>query len=261
MKLVSLTPSNTEILEFLGFSHLLIGIDDYSDWPADILHLPRLGPDLSIDIDKVEQLQPDLVLASLSVPGMEKNVRELKKRGIPHIVLNPQSLDDIATDLRTVAAAIGQTEAGEIAAQALIAKRKELQTAAAQTANKPSLYWEWWPKPVFTPGKINWLTEISELAGGKNIFADIDEASIQTDWEEVRRRQPDYICLSWVGVRKEKVNPSILLKREGAKEMNAVNNSRIFVLEEELYCRPSPRLLDGAVKLGKLLHPAEYKTL
>ena len=80
----------------------LIAVDDFSDWPESINRLPRLGPDLSIDMDKVESLKPDLVLASLSVPGMEKNIDELKKRKIPHIILNPQSLNDIADDLLLV---------------------------------------------------------------------------------------------------------------------------------------------------------------
>lgn len=99
MKVISLCPSNTEVLGYLGLAGQLIGVDDYSDWPEQVHHLPRLGPDLSINMDMVEELNPDLVIASLSVPGMEKNVEELKKRKIPHIILNPQSLTDIQNDL------------------------------------------------------------------------------------------------------------------------------------------------------------------
>lgn len=83
MKILSLCPSNTELVEYLGLTDMLAGVDDYSDWPEQIFKLPRLGPDLSINMDKVEELKPDLVLASLSVPGMEKNVTELKKGKFP----------------------------------------------------------------------------------------------------------------------------------------------------------------------------------
>ena len=69
MKLISICPSNTELVGYLNLTSSLIGVDDYSDWPEDIGSLPRLGSDLRIDMDKVEELQPDLVLASLSVPG------------------------------------------------------------------------------------------------------------------------------------------------------------------------------------------------
>ena len=72
MRVVSICPSNTEIIAYLGKTDWLVGVDNYSDWPASVLDLPKLGPDLSIDMDKVAACQPDLVLASLSVPGMEK---------------------------------------------------------------------------------------------------------------------------------------------------------------------------------------------
>lgn len=261
MKILSLCPSNTELMEYLGFTHMLAGVDDYSDWPDQISGLPRLGPDLSINMDKVEELKPDLVLASLSVPGMEKNVDELKKRHIPHIVLNPQSLEDIEQDLVTVSEKVGKPEAGISAAKGFRAKTEELKKISAGIKEKPSLYWEWWPKPVFTPGKINWLTEISEIAGAKNLFSDVELASVQTDWDDVLKRQPDYICLAWVGVRREKVNPEIVLKRPGWSELEAVKQNKILVLEEELYCRPSPRLIEGAVGLAKKIHPEVFSSL
>lgn len=72
MRVASLCPSNTEILAYLGLTDQLVAVDDYSDWPAAVNTLPKLGPDLSIDMNAVEKAKPDLVLASLSVPGMEK---------------------------------------------------------------------------------------------------------------------------------------------------------------------------------------------
>lgn len=255
MKVLSLCPSNTEVMAYLGLTHLLAGVDDYSDWPESINKLPRLGPDLSINIDLVEELKPDLVLASLSVPGMEKNVEELQKRNIPHIVLNPQSLSDIEQDLIITAQALNLPEHGEIAAKQFRARLDTIVKKSSQIEEKPLLYWEWWPKPIFTPGKINWLTVISASAGAKNVFEDVDLASIQTDWDDVVRRQPDYICLAWVGVRKDKVNRSVVTKRPGWELMPGMSEEKILILEEELYCRPSPRLLDGLEKLFRLIHP------
>lgn len=254
MRVISLCPSNTELMEFLGFTHLLVGVDDYSDWPESIASLPKLGPDLAIDMDRVEQLKPDLVLASLSVPGMEKNVEALVERGIPHLVLNPQSLTDIEEDLKKTAEALGEKECGEKAAQIFRFRLESVKQKSQGIRDRPTLYWEWWPKPIFTPGKINWLTEISEAAGAINLFADIELASVLTDWEDVLKRKPDYICLAWVGVRREKIQKSIVKKRPGYEILNFDDDSRILILEEELYCRPSPRLLDGLEKLLKLIN-------
>ena len=183
MKLVSICPSNTELLAYLGLIDQLVAVDDFSDWPASTLTLPRLGPDLSIDMDKLELFEPDLVLASLSVPGMEKNVEELVRRNIPHIVLDPQSLDDIAADLLTVGQACGIEEQALKIKLEFITFIGEMKQRAATVATNPRLYWEWWPKPVFTPGRINWLTEISTIAGGLNEFRDVELASVQTDLE------------------------------------------------------------------------------
>lgn len=254
MRVISLCPSNTEIMEYLGLTHLLVGVDDFSDWPAETASLPKLGPDLSINIDLVEQLKPDLVLASLSVPGMEKNVEALAARQIPYIVLNPQSLFDIEQDLIKTAETLGEFERGAEAARKFRIRLDNIKQQSAKVRNKPLLYWEWWPKPIFTPGKSNWLTEISEAAGAVNVFHTVELASVQTDWEDVLNRKPDFICLAWVGVRKEKVQKSIVTKRPGFDRLKFKNENQILILEEELYCRPSPRLLDGLEKLFKLIH-------
>ncbi|MGZ4161865.1 MAG: cobalamin-binding protein [Neobacillus sp.] len=253
MRVLSLCPSNTEMIEYLGLTGLLVGVDDFSDWPESITGLPRLGPDLSINMDLVEQLKPDMVLASLSVPGMEKNVLALKERGIPHIVLNPQSLLDIEQDLIKIAEILGVADRGLQAAKEFRIRLNAIKQQSENSGRRPRLYWEWWPKPIFTPGKTNWLTEVSEAAGGINVFADVELASVQTDWEDVLNRKPDYICLAWVGVKKEKVLKGIITKRPGYERLNFTNDNRILILEEELFCRPSPRLLDGLEKLFKLI--------
>ena len=155
-----------------------------------LIVFPSLGPDLSIDMDKVESLKPDLVLASLSVPGMEKNIAELEKRKIPHIVLDPQSLEDIADDLLTVGQNVELKKKHKIVHAEYLAFIDEMKKRASTVTNTPTLYWEWWPKPIFTPGRINWLTEISTIAGGLNEFRDVELASVQTDWEDVLRETP-----------------------------------------------------------------------
>lgn len=257
MRIISICPSNTELLAFLGAEHLLVGVDDFSDWPASVHGLPKLGPDLNIDMDKLEALHPDLVLASLSVPGMERNVEALMERNIPHLVLDPQSLTDIAADLRTVAKAIGMDASSIL--EEYEQTIENLRACSAKVEEPQLVYWEWWPKPLFSPGGTNWLTEISELTGARNCFADKDTANYQAEWQEVVDRDPDAILLAWVGIMTSKVKPALVRKRDGFAGMKA--QDAIHIMEEELYCRPSPRLLEGAIRLGKLLHPTLYSDL
>lgn len=253
MRLLSICPSNTELVDYLGLTEQLVGVDDFSDWPERVRCLPKLGPDLSINMDMVEELKPDLVIASLSVPGMEKNIEELERRNIPHVVYNPNTLEDIADNLKD----LGRRTGVEQRANHLVAQYKEIineyKAFSSKVKDKKRLYWEWWPKPVFTPGQHNWLTEISHLAGGVNIFEDVELASVQTDWEDVLKRDPDEICIAWVGVRKQKVKPELLTKRPGWSELRAVKEKRVHILEEQLFCRPSPRLIEGLQKLHHVL--------
>ncbi|KRF67145.1 cobalamin-binding protein [Peribacillus butanolivorans] len=258
MKIISLCPSNTELCTYLGIEEQLIAIDDYSDWPESIQHLPKVGPDLSINIELVESLKPDLVLASLSVPGMEKNIEGLKERNLPYIIFNPQSLEDIAQDLLTLGKAIHAKDIAEEQAAKFRATILQYKTIADKIETKPSLYWEWWPNPLFSPGGVNWLTEISRLAGGYNLFEEIDMASIQVPSEEIQTKNPDHICLAWVGVPLRKVKPELVKKRKGWAEIKAVRDNNIHIMEEPLFCRPSPRLLDGLSKLAMTLHPEAY---
>src|SRR5699024_6478320 len=162
VKMVSLCPSNTELLDFMGLTPNLIGVDDYSTWPPEINELPRLGPDQDIDMDKVEELNPDLVVASLTVPGMEKNIERLKERKLPYIILNPNSFTDIGENILKVGEAIENKSLAQKAYDRYHALYEECKNSAKQINERPSIYWEWWPKPVFTAGGGNWLTELSE---------------------------------------------------------------------------------------------------
>lgn len=259
MRLISICPSNTELVGYLGLTSSLVGVDNYSDWPEEIHSLPRLGSDLDIDMDKVEALKPDLVLASLSVPGMERNIEELKKRNIPHVIVpNPKTLTEVGESILFVGEVTNTSEKANQLYKKYNLILDKYQSLCKQVEKPITLYWEWWAKPIFTPGATNWLTEISKLSGGKNIFEDMPQSSVKTDWEEIVQRNPDVICIIWVGVQKEKVNPKVILKRPGAEDLAAIKNNQLYILEEPLFCRPSPKLLIGLQKIASILHPDIY---
>lgn len=259
MRLISTCPSNTELIGYLGLTSSLVGIDCYSDWPKEIELLPRVASDLDIDIEKVEELQPDLVLASLSVPGMERNIEKLEKHNIPYVIVpNPKTLTEVAECILFVGEVTNTTKKAKEVYKKFLNIVDKYRTLSKQIKNPKSVYFEWWAKPIFTPGATNWLTEMAELAGGRNIFHDMPEANIQTDWDEVKKRNPDVFCVAWVGVETKRANPKVILKRPGVEEITAIQNDELYILEEFLFCRPSPRLLQGLTKLAAILHPDIY---
>ncbi|SDX21474.1 iron complex transport system substrate-binding protein [Marininema mesophilum] len=254
-RIVSICPSNTEILHALGLSDQIVGIDNYSDWPGSIQNLPRLGPDLDINIEKVISLKPDWVLASLSVPGMEKNIDRLEKAGIPYLVLYPDRIEGIPSDIIKVGRKAGIETHAQKVAQAFVDQLDEIKEQIPKNRPTPRLYWEWWPKPVFTPGKDNWLTDVSSIVGGVNVFGQEGGQSVKTNWQDVAAHRPDYTLVAWTGVPIHRVKKHLILERSEWKSLPFAQEDRVYILEEGWYCRPSQRILTGIRHLAHILYP------
>ncbi|QSO47075.1 ABC transporter substrate-binding protein [Alicyclobacillus mengziensis] len=263
-RIVSLCPSNTELACALGLSRHLVAVDNYSDYPSDVVRdLPRLGPDLHIDVEAVAKLSPHLVISSLSVPGMENVVNAVAAAGLPQVVLSPHSFEDIYTDLQTLAERVPEDVLPtHVANQVIDALRQRVDAVADWTSthvtpeNRVKLYWEWWPNPVFSPGQRNWLTELSELAGARNIFSDLQHDSVQDDGTLVAKRDPDWFLAVWTGIPQHKVPVSKIINRpEPWQRTTAFRKRNMLILSEGLFCRPSHRLVDGLEQLVGLLYP------
>ncbi len=254
-RIVSLAPSNTEILFALGLGPRVVGVDNDSDYPPEVARLPRVGRDLQIDVERVAALAPDLVLASLSVPGMERNVAALRERGLPHLTLAPERLADVLADIRLV----GEAAGAEPAAADLLADLErriaavEAATATLPAAARPGVYWEWWPRPAIVPGARSWVTDLLALAGARNLWAGAASTSLPVADEAVRAADPDVAILCWCGARRL-VAPEKIAARPGWAGLRPVRERRVYVLLEASFGRPGPRLIDGLELLCGLLH-------
>lgn len=257
MRVVSLTCSNTEIVAALGLAHLLVGVDDHSDWPPEVVAgLPRVGPDLHVDVERVAALQPDLVLASLTVPGHEKVVESLARAGLPHVAPEPTSLADVARDVREIGRLLGEPERGEVVAAAFERELGLDGAASSQRAappRRPRLLLQWWPKPVIAPGRLSWANELIALAGGENPLAGEEVKSRPIPDDEVRQIAPDAMVLSWCGVAPEKVRPDIVLGNPAWQDLDFVRHRRVYLVPEALVGRPSPRLVEGYRALSAIV--------
>ncbi len=257
-RIVSLACSNTEILFSLGLGDRVVGVDDWSDFPPQVEGLPKVGPDLKIDIARVADLDPDLILASLSVPGMERNIPAIERLGVPFLVLNPKTLEEVLTDIETVGEATGVPENARRLIAGLRTRIAAVRARAQGAAHRPTVYWEWWPKPLISPGRQSWIVQMSELAAADLLFKDVEASSVVVHESQVLDRDPDHVVLCWCGTLQKKMDVSKVAARPGWERLRAVKAGRVHRLPEELFGRPGPRLVEGLERLARVVHPEVF---
>jgi iron complex transport system substrate-binding protein len=256
VRIVSLTCSNTEIVSALGCAEYLVGVDDHSDYPeAVVTKLPRVGPDLSIDVARVAALRPDLVLASLTVPGHERVIAQLEAEKLPFFAPEPVSLEDVYDDIAQIAARLGVATRG---AELLAELRREIPAQAPPRAvGAPRLLVEWWPKPVIVPGRLSWVHDLIERAGGENPFGARALKSTPISDDEAVLAAPDAVIMSWCGVRLDKYRPEIVYRRPAWQEIPALKARRVLAVPEAFLGRPGPRLVQGFRALRQIVQSIE----
>jgi len=256
VRVVSHTCSNTEIVCALGCADMLVGVDEDSDFPVDVVErLPKLGRDLSLDVARVQALAPDLVLTSLTLPGHEKIVAELEAAGLRSLVCEPLTLEDVYGDIARIADALGVPERGE----ALIAAMRAAMPPMTPAADAPRVLVEWWPKPVIAPTRDSWASDLIELAGGINPWRSLEGKSKPLTDEQVVEQRPDLVVMAWCGVPLQNYRADIVRRRPGWEDVPAVRDDRIHAVTEAFLGRPGPRLVDGYRALRRLIEDAREK--
>jgi iron complex transport system substrate-binding protein len=250
-RIVSIAPSNTEILHALGLGRRIVGVDTWSDYPPRVAKLPRIGSDLRVDVERVANLKPDLVVASLHVPGMELNLAAYDRAGFAYLALGGVGLAGVWQDMRSIGHYLGRLERAE----ALIAQTRQSMARIAagvrQAKARPRVHWEWSAHPVVA-ARRSWITELLTMAGAENAYADLDVESVRVTPEDAIARQPDVFVACWCGARNP---PSIdrILSRRGWAQTPAFRNRRVATFREDLFGRPGPRLAQGLEQLADLL--------
>ena len=206
------------------------------------------------EVEAVARLRPDLVLASLTVPGHERVVERLRAEKLPFLAPEPVGLEDVYRDVREIAAALGVAERGDrVVAEMRAAMRPAPASTARASAHRPRLLVQWWPKPVIAPGKLSWVHDLIELAGGENPLGGEAVKSRPLEDSEVAVLAPDAFVLSWCGVAPEKVRPDVVARNVAFQALEAVRRGRIYCVPEALLGRPSPRLVGGYHELRRII--------
>ncbi len=251
-RIVSIGPSSTEILYALGLGDKIIAVDKYSDYPPEAVVKQRISKACMPEPEEVTALNPDLVVYHHWGPW-DPTVETLSGLGLTVIALAPKTLDDIIRDIRLIGNATGKSQEAAVLASILSQRINEIKSKTISVAVKPKVYIEYYYPPPWTFGPNTWGHQLIELAGGINAFGDAATKWVQTTDEEVVARNPDIIISLYGAMHYAPLED--IKSRPGWDVISAVANNAVYLIDENLFVRPGPRIVDGLETLAKILHP------
>lgn len=255
-RIISLAPSNTEILFAVGAGAQVVGRDSFSDYPEAAFEIADIGGGFAeLDMETIISLEPDLVLAAdITAP---EQIQALADVEIPVFALtNPVQLSGMFENLRTVALLTGHEEETEALIGELDARVTAVSAAIANVEEKPLVFYEidaTDPNAPWTSGPGSFVDTMLIMAGGQNVGAVLDSPWAQISIEELIVQDPELILLGdalWGGI-----TPEAVAARESWDALTAVQNGNVFPFDDNLVSRPGPRLVDGLEAMAQFLHP------
>ncbi len=251
-RIVCLTEETVETLYLLGQQDRIVGISGYVVRPPQARReKPRVSAFTSANIDKILALKPDLVLTFSDLQA--GIVADLVRRGLDVHAFNQRSIVGILDMIRTLGAIVDASEPARQLAGMLETRLAEVRSGAERLPKRPRVFFEEWDDPLISG--IGWVSELVEIAGGIDIFADRSNQSAAKDRvvtvEEVVAREPDLIIGSWCG---KKFRPERVMARAGFGQTPAVQHQYLYEIKSSLILQPGPAALtDGLSELQKII--------
>lgn len=251
-RVVSMAPSLTEIVYALGREQILVGATQFSDYPDAARSLPRIGSYVHLDLERIVALQPDLCLAIKDGNPIDA-VRRIQSAGIPVFAVNPR---DLATVMDTITLLGDILNARAKAKQLVTGMQRRVdrvRNLAAQADHRPTVFVQIGITPIVSAGHNTFINELIETAGGRNA-AKGSAPYPRFSKEQVLALSPDVFLIT--SMARDTVFEKIKAEWSVWKQMPAVRNNRIHLINSDLVDRPCPRLIDGLEVMLSLIHPS-----
>jgi iron complex transport system substrate-binding protein len=250
-RLVTLAASLTEMVFALGLGSRLVGVEQFSDYPAAASKLPKVGSYITPDLERIVALRPDLCLA-IKDGNPRQAVDRLQGLGIPVYVVDPRNLPGVMATLKEIGRLLGaEAKADELAA-ALSRRYQRIKGLSAQVRHRPRVFLQIGLAPIVSAGSHTFLDEMITTAGGLNLAAGKSPYP-RFSQEQILARQPEVIIIT--SMARGGAFEQVKAGWERWENLPAARHHRIFLVDSDLVDRPSPRLLDGLELLFRLIHP------
>ncbi|NPV52600.1 MAG: cobalamin-binding protein [Firmicutes bacterium] len=257
-RIVSLAPSNTEILFALGLGDRVVGVTTYCNYPPEAAKKEKIGGFADPSIERIIHLDPDLVVGVKMGEGI---IRELQKLGIPVIVVEPKSFNDTLRVIRF----IGRVTGRDGAAAALVGDMEKRvrgiteKTKDIPEGKRPKVYYEIWYDPLMTAGPGTLINDIIDLAGGVNVASDAGAPYPEYSLEVLLAKNPDVMIHSYGHAGGDAPTSGEIKKRKGWSAMSFVRTGRIYLVNADIITRFGPRIVEGLEEFARAIHPELFK--
>ena len=254
-RVISLAPSITEIIYALEQENRLKGVTRYSDFPVEATKLPKIGSYVRLDLERIVALNPDLCIA-IKDGNPKEIIDRLESLKIPVYVVNPRNLNTVLATVTEIGRILNAADKAEALLTLLHDRIQRVKTLISDDTYRPGVFFQIGISPIVSVGTDTFLHELIELAGGKNL-ADGKTPYPRFSREQVLALAPEIFIVT--SMARQAVFEQVKAEWRRWPSMPAVRNDRIFLVDSNLFDRPSPRLVDGLELLIKLIHPELLK--
>ena len=257
-RIISLAPSNTEILFALGLGDRVVGVSDYCDYPEEAKEKTKVGGYSTSDIERIVALEPDLILIEDIHTG--EILPALEKLDLTVVTIDPRTLDEVLESFTLIGEITGKSDE---ASRLVTEMRNRINAITNKTDNLPEekrlrIFYVMWHDPLMTVGTNTRIHELIEKAGGVNIIQDT-EGYPTISLEALIEANPQVI-IAGSGMGEGADLPFQFASTEPRLEnVDARINGRVYEINTDLVGRPTPRMIDGLEQLAEFIHPEIFK--
>jgi iron complex transport system substrate-binding protein len=258
-RIVSLAPSNTEIVCALDACDRIVGVTDFDDYPPEVADVDSVVTMAQVDVEAVVAAEPDLVIAAGNELTPTAVIEQLTGLGLAVMTLYPESLDEIYADIELVGRALDRDEAARTLVEGMESRVEAVHSAVADL-ERPRTFYEVgvFEGAIYTAGAGSFLASLIETAGGEPITGDALSTSIEI--EDLVAADPELILLGDASYDPA-ITAESVAARPGWETMTAVADGRVVpVAEDILITRPGPRIVDGLEALARAIHPDAFES-
>ncbi len=250
-RVLALAPSLTEMIYSLHEEAKLVGATRYSNYPEAAKKLPRVGSYVQLDLERIVAMKPDLCLA-IKDGNPRRTADAIKALGIPVFAIDPRNIDQIMDAFLLLGDVLGVPERAKELVANLEHRLALVKEKVASSRKRPHVFFQIADAPIVSAGKNSYIDKLITLAGGSNLAGSMTEYP-RFSWENIMLLQPEVVVISSMSGGKSP--DSLKASWLSWPEIPAVKNHQLYVVNADLFNRPTARLIDGLEILAEILHP------